>query len=65
MLLYPSGVYQWKVNVMGLANASQQFQQMIDDRLQPVGDIATPYIDDILIGTSVDKGQKKFDFPLA
>ena len=57
----PLGVYQWKVNVMGLANASQQFQQMIDDRLQPVRDIATPYIDDILIGTRVDEGENLFE----
>ena len=42
---------------MGLTNAPQQFQQMIDDRLEPVRDIATPYIDDILVGTSVEEGE--------
>ena len=52
----PKGPYQWRVNVMGLMNASQQFQQMIDDVLTPVKDIATGYIDDILVGTSVKKG---------
>ena len=53
----PRGVFQWRVNVMGLTNAPQQFQQMIDDRLEPVKDIATPYIDDILVGTTVGEGE--------
>ena len=53
----PNGVYQWKVNVMGLTNAGLQFQQMLDDRLRPVSDIADPYIDDILIGTWVGEGE--------
>jgi hypothetical protein len=44
----PLGVYQWKVQVMGLMNASCQFQQMMDDILQPVSDTTTPFIDDIL-----------------
>ena len=51
------GLYQWRVNVMGLMNASQQFQQMLDDRLRPVRDIATPYVDDILVGTTVGEGE--------
>ena len=42
---------------MGLQNASQQFQQMMDDRLQSVRDVASPYIDDILVGTWVDPGE--------
>ena len=53
----PQGIYQWRVNVMGLQNASQQFQQMLDDRLQPVRDVANPYIDDILVGTWVEPGE--------
>ena len=53
----PQGVYQWKVNVMGLTNASQQFQQMMEDRLFPVRDVADPYIDDILVGTRVEPGE--------
>ena len=53
----PKGIFQWRVNVMGLTNASQQFQQMMDDRLAPVRDIATPYVDDILIGTTVGEGE--------
>ena len=53
----PHGLYQWRVNVMGLMNASQQFQQMMDDILTPVKDIATGYIDDILVGTSVNEGE--------
>ena len=53
----PLGLYQWKFNVMGLKNAPQQFQQMIDWVLAPVRDIAVAYIDDILIGTRVEEGQ--------
>ena len=34
---------------------------MIDDRLQPVRDKATPYIDDILIGTRVDEEENLFE----
>ena len=56
----PKGVFQWTVNVMGLMNASQQFQQMIDDRLQSFRDIATPFIDDIIIGTRADPGEDLF-----
>ena len=52
----PDGIYQWRVNVMGLQNASQQFHQMMDDRLQPDKDVPSPYIDDILIGTWVEPG---------
>ena len=53
----PNGVYQWRVNVMGLMNASTQFQQMMDDRLEPVRDIADAYIDDVLVGTFVNEGE--------
>ncbi len=53
----PQGIFQWRVNVMGLANASQQFQAMMEDRLEPVAHIATPYIDDILIGTRCEPGE--------
>ncbi len=53
----PEGIFQWRVNVMGLMNASQQFQQMMEDRLFPVRDIADPFIDDILIGTKVEPGE--------
>ena len=42
---------------MGLTNAPQQFQQMIDHRLEPVKHIATPYNDDILVGKSVGEGE--------
>ena len=42
---------------MGLMNASQQFQQMMDDRLAGVSDVATPFIDDIIIGTWVGPGE--------
>ena len=53
----PFGVYQWRVNVMGLKNAGILFQMMIDDRLQPVRDVADAYIDDIIIGTRVEPGE--------
>ena len=36
---------------MGLKNAPVQFQQMLDDRMEPVKDIADAYIDDVLDGT--------------
>ena len=39
---------------MGLMNASTQFQQMMDDRTQPVRDIADAYIDDVIAGTRVE-----------
>jgi len=42
---------------MDLTNAGLQHQQMLDDRLRPVSDIADPYIDDILIGTWVGEGE--------
>jgi hypothetical protein len=42
----PMGLFQWKVNVMGLTNAPQQFQQMIDWALREVRDVADAYIDD-------------------
>ena len=43
--------------VMGLQNASQQFQQQMQDRLHPVRDIADAYVDDIIIGTWVETGE--------
>lgn len=52
----PFGMYQWRVNVMGLKNAGQQFQAMVEDRLEPVRDIADPFIDDIVIGSKVEPG---------
>ena len=53
----PLGVFQWKVNVMGLKNASVQFQRMMDDVLQLVKDIAACYIDDIIVGTPIREGE--------
>ena len=41
---------------MGLKNASQQFQQMMEDRLGPARDVADPFIDDIIVGTRVEPG---------
>ena len=53
----PLGIFQWKVNVMGLKNASVQFQRMMDEVLRSVADIAQCYIDDIIIGTWVEEGE--------
>ena len=53
----PFGVFQWKVNVMGLTNAAQQFQQMMDDLLAEVKDVCDAYIDDIVVGTRVEPGE--------
>ena len=41
---------------MGLKNASQQFQQMMEDRLGPARDVADPFIDDSIVGTRVEPG---------
>ena len=35
----PYGIFQWKVNVMGLKNAPIQFQQMMDDLMSDVMDV--------------------------
>jgi hypothetical protein len=52
----PLGIFQWRVNIMGLMNSSQQFQQMMEDRLKSVSEFTTPFIDDILVGTSAEEG---------
>jgi hypothetical protein len=57
----PFGVYQWRVNVMGLKNAGIQIQMMVDDRLQPVRDIADVNVDDIIVGTRVEPGEDLFE----
>ena len=54
----PLGVFQWRVNVMGLMNASSQIQRMMDDRLSSVADTTTPFIDDILIGTTATEEEE-------
>ena len=56
----PFGIFQWRVNVMGLKNAGIQFQMMLDDRLEPVRDIADAYMDDIIVGTRVEEGEDLF-----
>ena len=42
---------------MGLMNASQQFQMMMEDRLFPVRDCADPFVDDIIVGTKGEPGE--------
>ena len=49
----PNGVHQLRVNVMGLKNASQQFQQMMKDWLGPARDVADPFIDNIIVNPRV------------
>ena len=46
----PCGTMQWKVLSMGLKNAGSQFQHMIEWVLQEI-DCASPYIDDVLVGS--------------
>ena len=55
----PLGLFQWKVNVMGLKNAPQQFQQMVDWVLTPLKDKVSvvAYIDDILVGTRAEDNE--------
>ena len=36
---------------MGMKNAPVQFQLMMDDIMQPVEDMCSAYIDDIIVGT--------------
>ena len=46
---------------MGLMNSSQQFQQMMEDRLKSVSEFTTPFIDDILIGTRAEEGEDLYE----
>ena len=53
----PYGIFQWKVNVMGLKNAPIQFQQMMDDLLEECKDVCEVYMDDIIIMSRPIEGQ--------
>ena len=53
----PEGIFQWRVNVMGLTNASQQFQQMMDDRLKQEESTTSPFIDEIVTGIRAEPGE--------
>jgi hypothetical protein len=53
----PEGIFQWRVNVLGLTNASQQFQQMMDDRLKQEESTTSPFIDNIVTGTRAEPGE--------
>ena len=57
MYQYPLGIFQCKMNVMGIKNGPGQFQRMMDDNLSPVSDTTTPYIDDVLVGTQAVEGK--------
>ena len=47
----PLGSKQWKVVVMGLKNGVAIFQRVVDFCLNDVKDVASPYVDNIIIGT--------------
>ncbi len=51
----PDGLLQWTVQIMGLTYASQQFQAMIEDRLQLVRAFASVYVDYIIVSTRADE----------
>lgn len=46
----PCGTVQWKVLSMGLKNAGSQFQRMMEWVLRDI-ECASPYIDDVLVGS--------------
>ena len=56
----PLGIFQWRVNVMGLKNASVQFQHMMNDVLESVKHIASCYVDDIIVGSRQVEGEDLF-----
>jgi hypothetical protein len=47
----PMGTFQWKVMPHGIKNGPSTFQRIVEVVLEDVTDVATPYFDDILIGT--------------
>ncbi len=53
----PEGIVQWKVNIMGLTNAAQQFQRMMEEVLESVKDCADAYIYEIIVETRAEKGE--------
>ena len=48
----PRGNLQWRVLAQGLKNGPPIFQRVVEYVLRDVRDVADPYFDDILIGTS-------------
>ena len=57
----PLGIFQWRVNVMRLMNAGQQFQAMMEDVLEELRENTDPYIDDILVGIVAEEGENLFE----
>ena len=47
----PIGTKQWCVVVMGLKNGVPIFQRVVEYALETVNDVASPYVDDILVGS--------------
>ncbi len=54
VLIHPLVFFQWKVNVMGIKNASKLFKAMIEDLLEPVKDVADPFVNYIVIKYNVE-----------
>ena len=57
----PYGIFQWKVNVMGLKNAPIQFQQMMDDLMGDCKDVCDVYMDDLIVGSRMVEGEDLLD----
>ena len=51
----PIGIQQWKVVPMGWKNGVAYCQRNLEVGLAPVSDIASGYIDDILVGTPLQE----------
>ena len=47
----PLGPLQWKVMPMGVTNGNAAFQQMLENLLEPVGDCADPFVEDVIIAS--------------
>ena len=45
----PFGHYEWNVMPFGLKNAPSEFQNIMNDIINPINDFAIVYIDDVLI----------------
>ena len=44
----PLGFLQWKVMPMGVTKGNAAFQRMLENLLEPVGDCADPFVDDVI-----------------
>jgi hypothetical protein len=53
----PLGTYQWRVMPQGIKNGPSTFHRIVEVVLEKVSDVATPYFDDILVGTKAIQGE--------